>query len=225
MNSIYPFTSPVIMTDDIYQKYGGDLSVGSNEQFNVAYWLAEEAVTRDINTFLQPVTITGSFSYDPVHPFLLTYGYINYVDVIRFYDFKEELYYTITGTANIYASIRDKEYGILDIAYWIGNCACHSAALPYPYRIDVVYNAGFSSGTAHQPNILMALTTYTRVIMNEIVGYGNEAPGDIGVQSFSNQEYSEDRVKLINTVFGSSPQAQFAHRLLTPLRKRRYVSL
>jgi hypothetical protein len=97
--------------------------------------------------------------------------------------------------------------------------------LPYPYRIDVVYNVGFSSGTSHQPKVLMALTTYASIIMNEFLGYGNEAPGDIGVQEFSNQQYSEKRVKLINTVFGASPRAQFAHRLLTSLRKRRYVNL
>ena len=225
MNNLYPFTSPVVLNDDIYQAYGGDLSVGSSEQLQAAYFIAEEAATGDIGTLLLATTITGSFSYDPMHPFMLTYTYVNSVEVIRFYDFKEDLYYTITGTANIYAGIRNKEYGILDIAYWIGNCACHSAAVPYPYRIDVVYNVGFSSGTSHQPHILMALTTYASIVMNEFLGYGNEAPGDIGVQEFSNQEYSEKRVKLLRTAFGTSARAQFAHRLLTRLRKRRYVNL
>jgi hypothetical protein len=73
--------------------------------------------------------------------------------------------------------------------------------------------------------MLLALTTYASIILNEIVGYGNESPGDMGVQSFSNQEYRETRKTLLRTSFGTSARAQFAHGLITRFRKMRYVSL
>ncbi|GAF73015.1 unnamed protein product, partial [marine sediment metagenome] len=70
-----------------------------------------------------------------------------------------------------------------------------------------------------------ALSTYSDIIMNEIMGFGNEAPGGVGVQEFSNQGYREIRTKLGKTGFGSSARAQFVSNLLTSFRKHRYVKL
>ena len=57
-----------------------------------------------------------------------------------------------------------------------------------------------------------------------MIGYGNEAPGDVGVEEFSSQGYREVR-RLKNTDFGNSPKAIFANRLLRSLRKHKFVGL
>jgi hypothetical protein len=71
----------------------------------------------------------------------------------------------------------------------------------------------------------MALVTYADIILQEMIGYGNEAPGDVGVQEYANQEYREKRVGLIRTSFGTSARANFAHRMLSRLRKYRWCGL
>ncbi len=75
------------------------------------------------------------------------------------------------------------------------------------------------------PNFLLALTTYSQIILNEVLGYGNEAPGDIGVEDYQNMGYRENRMALFRTVYGSSPKALFAHRLLNDLRLYRQVGM
>jgi hypothetical protein len=88
-----------------------------------------------------------------------------------------------------------------------------------------VYTAGLPTGTANQPDMLMALTEYAKIGINEMIGFGNEAPGDIGVQDFQNQQYREMRVKLLRTSFGTSAKAQFIDRLLSKYKQRRWVGL
>jgi hypothetical protein len=87
-----------------------------------------------------------------------------------------------------------------------------------------VYNAGLPTGTSTLPDILLALTTYAKIMLNELVGYGNEAPGDVGVEEYASQQYREVR-RLRNTDFGSSPQAVFVNRLLQGFRRHRYVGM
>ena len=219
---LYPYQEKIILTDTIFGIYGGQSTLGTPVQRDAAYFVAEMAATDDLDTFLLPTTVTGSYSFSP--RLILDHGHINSISVIRFIDTKEDIYYTITGTANIYASIKNVERGVLDIHYWLGNCNCHNSARPFPYEVQVVYNAGFSSGTSYQPNVLLALTTYADIVLNEIMGYGNEAPGDVRVNQYSNQQYSEIRT-LKNTVFGGSPRANFASRLLQNLRKLRHVGI
>jgi len=155
----------------------------------------------------------------------MDYRYINSVGLVRFFDEEETMYWSQTGTTNYYVSIRgDGKRGILDIDYWVSHCNCCTAG-QFPYKVQVIYNAGLQSGTSYHPDVLLALTTYADIILNEITGYGNEAPGDIGVQYYSNQEYRESRVALLRTQFGTSARAQFATKLLTRLRKLRFVGM
>jgi len=226
MNQLYPYTSPVILTDDIFVEYGGSLQNNTPSKRAAAYYIAERAASRDIGGLLTPTIVTGTYSYREAfnsEGLILDWGYVNSVSVIRFLDTEESVYYTISGTANVYASLRNPERGIVDIHTIFGNCNCVSAANPYPYQVQVVYNTGLSSGTAYAPNVLLALTTYADIIMNEIIGYGNEAPGDVGIERFSNQDYREERYGMVHTTFGSSPRAMFASKLLTELRKHRYI--
>ena len=221
--NFYPYSSPIILTDDLHNDYGGDITLGSVAQRAAAYWMAEEKASEDIGTFLLPTWITGTHHYSPY--IILEHSYVNTVSIVRFIDFEEDIYHTISGTANIYASIFNDERGILDLRYPVANCQCHTHGLLYPYKVQVVYQAGLSSGTSFRPDVLMALSTYASIVMNEIIGYGNESPGDGGIAEFSNQEYREKRRGQLNTVFGDSPTARWAWRQLTRLRKYRHVSL
>jgi len=221
----FPYSNPIILTDAIYIAYGGHTGTTVDAQRNAAFLIAEMAATEDIGSFLLPTVFTGTYSPDYGEPLMLSHGYVNSVNVVRFIDEKDYIYWSQEGTANYYVSIRgDGKRGILDIDYLIAHCNCCTAS-QLPYKVQVVYNAGLQSGTSYHPDVLLALTTYADIIVNELIGYGNEAPGDIGVQEFSNQQYKESRVALLRTQFGTSARAQFASKLLTRLRKLRYVGM
>lgn len=222
---IYPYIYPLIMSDDIFQKYGGLLGDTIDEMRTAAYCIAEQFVSEDLNTFLLPTIVTGTYSYRST--LVLDHARVSKVILLRFYDVEEDLYWTVSGTANVYASLRDDgSYGLVDLHQVMANCQnCHAESGVLPYKIQVCYEAGFSSGTSHQSNILMALTMASKIMLNEMLGFGNEAPGDIGVKRYSNQDYSEGRVGLIRTVYGTSAQAQLIHKLLSSYRLYRYVGL
>ena len=223
--NLYPHTSAIILNDTIYSLYGGNIDLAATVQRNAAYWIAERTLSDDLETFLLPTIVTGSYLYNPLERFLtLDHTYIKRIIMTRFIDTEEKVYWSQAGTDNIYLSLRDDERGLVDIHWVLGNCNCtqHSR---YPYKIQEVYEAGLPTGTANLPDILLALTTYADIILNEIVGYGNEAPGDIGVQQFSNQQYAEQRVALVHTTFGSSARAQFVRKLIEKHRRKRFVEI
>ena len=213
----YPHTVPKILTDAIYTTYGGHTGSSTQAQRNAAYLEAEKTFTRDVGTYVIPTVVTGTFSYDLINAIHLEHTYINSVGALFFFDTEESNYYTVTTQNSPEWSIRNKDYGIVDIHYFVESCHCHSLG-QYPYIVKVSYNAGLSSGTMYQSNVLLALTIYAEIVLNEIIGYGNEAPGDAGISSYQNQSYAERRYGLVNTSFGDSPRANFAHKLLNDLR-------
>ena len=223
--NFYPYSTPIILTDDIFQQYGGILNASKPELREIAFVVAEEAVTDDIGTLLLPTIVTGTASWNLTNPIITDYGYVNRVDVVRFLDTQENIYFTASGTANVYVSLRDDTYGIIDIHHIFANCGCISSVNPYPYQVQYVYEAGLPTGTANNPKILLALTTYSDMVLNQIEGFGNEADGLVGVSEFKNQDYSEKRHNLKRTIFGSSARSQFVSDLLTNLRKHRFVGL
>jgi hypothetical protein len=224
--NLYPFSTPIILTDEIFASYGGNTGTSALAMRQAAFTIAEELLTDDIGTFLLPVRVTGSYSFQPGQPpITLDHGYVNAVHLIRLYDTQERNYYTISGTANLYASLRNAEYGILDIHYLLTNCQGCAYSTYSPYKFEVVYTAGLPTGTANHPNFELVLTMMSTIVINEMLGYGNETSGNVGVQEFSNQNYREVRTKLKNTVYGNSATAQFIHKLVGKWRKYRYVKL
>jgi len=221
----YPFTSAFILNDATFSTYGGDIALGTAAQRSICYWLAEKKVSENLNTFLKPVTITGTYS-NVGSSILLENSYVNWVSTVRFIDTEETVYFTASGTSSQYFSLRNDVYGILDIHYLVAHCSsCHNhGVLTYPYQVQVVYNAGLPTGTSTMPDVLLALSTYAKLMLNELIGYGNEAPGDVGVEEYSSQQYREVR-RLQNTDFGNSPQAIFVNKQLRSLRKHRYVGM
>ncbi len=217
---IYPYTIPLILTDSIFTAYGGLAENSQPTQRQAAFLIAEIAASEDLGTFLLPTIVTGTFQYRQYQPIILDHTYVRQVYVTWLLDREEDVYYTITGTSNLYVSLKNMDRGLVDLDYLILNCG---ASLPYSVRMS--YQAGLPTGTASRPDVLLALTTYADIVLHEVLGFGNESAGDIGVQKFESQEYREERVKLIRTAFGTSARAQFVSRLLTDLRKHQYVGL
>lgn len=214
--NFYPYSSPIILTDAIFILYGGHTGTSVAAQRQAAYLIAEREASEDLNTFLLPTIVSGTF-VNPAWEIILEHGYINSIIETRFIDKEEKTYFTVTGIDNVYIGLQDDVRGIVGLSYW--------AYDPILYKIQFVYNAGLPSGTSFMPDVLLGLTTYADIILNEILGYGNEAPGDVGVQDFRNMGYSESRIALIRTAFGTSARAQFVHKLFTKLRKHRWVGM
>lgn len=213
--------APQIMTDTIFQNYGGSLGDSTPFQRIAAYCIAEVAAELDIGSYLLPTIYTGTYMWanSEVN---LDHTYINQLVQTTFIAFDGDRYYTISGVNNNYQAMRDWEYGILNLATFYNICA---SGWQIPWQVEVVYNAGLSSGTSFSPIVLNALTIYSQIVLNEMIGYGNEASGDIGVKEFSNMDYTEKRVAMIQTAFGSSAKANFAHKQLSGLRRYKLAGM
>jgi hypothetical protein len=215
----YPYSTPIILTDSIFSSYGGNVGSTTQAQRQAAYTIAEQRVSDAIGTLLRLTIVTGTYAYPNVGHFSLEYNRVSRIIRTTFLDFQGVEILSEDGEASGYINVRDKETGDVDVVYSGYGTHSHSA-YDFVYQTRIVYEAGLSSGTTYHPNILLALSTEADVVLNEIVGYGNEGAGDIGIQSFNNQEYSENRVTLRNTVLGNSPRTNFANRLLEPFRVR-----
>jgi hypothetical protein len=213
----YPYNSPQILTDDVFLLYGGRTGTSSVAQRQIAYLLAEEQVTEHLSSFLVPTIITGSASYINGNLFSLEFGNVQSVLLVQLktvvdnspLDTRE-----YTGTS----LVREAQYGYVDI---------YSPALCGRLNnVEVVYLSGLSTGTYTNPSVLSTLTLAAQVNLNEIdISLSNEGTADIGIQNFSNQSYSEMRVKLGNTVFGNSAVAQRIARLAKKYGAKRGVLL
>lgn len=222
--NFYPFFAPIILTDSLFALYGGDVTKGTSDQRKLAYRMAEMAATEDLSTFMLPTITTGTFYPPFISPIITEFTYVHRVILTRFIDDEEDIYWTISGTANVYVNLRNDARGIVDLNYLFANCNCHSAWRMQPAQVQMVYEAGLPSGTTYQPDIMIGLKAYADIMLNEIVGFGNEGAGDVGIERFQSQSYSEVR-RIKNTTFGSSPMANFVQRKLQRVRKLRYVGL
>lgn len=218
MTPLYPYNAPIILTDSIYLAYGGQTGNSNTTQRSAAYLIAEEEVSEDLDTLLLPTIVTGTHLYQPLQNYLLDYGYVTRLIQVDLLDVEEKSYFTVDDPSSLYASMLDYERGILGISpYCLGSCS--------PYKVRAIYETGLPSGTAYHSNILLALTTMANIFLNEIIGYGNEGVGDVGIQNFRNQQYYEERKFLLRTTFGQSAKAQFVHKLLGKFRKYRQSGL
>lgn len=220
---VYPHSTPIIMTDAIFQAYGGDLTKGTPSQRAAAYLIAEKQATKEIGTFLLPTIVTGTFPA-PYGDFLgLPYSYVHRVLGVSFLD--QNSCYDCNLTANAgCAFIWEDEYGYVDVRRTYSICGCGDGL--YGYQVRVSWQAGLPTGTASSADVLLALTIVSDINLNEIIdGGANEGVGDVGVIKFSNQEYSEDRKELRNTSFGNSARANKAAQLVRHLKRRRGLRL
>jgi len=208
------------LTDAVYIAYGGQTGTSTAFQRQAAYVIAESDVSDYVGTPIVPTIVTGTYFYPHVGSTVqLDWAYLQRVINIKFLDTKGTAYYTITGVDNYKAAIRYAERSVVDIFWIYGNCA-DCSGIYVPYQFEIVYECGLSTGTSTAPGILLALTQAANQELNEIIGYGNEGVGLVGISEFSNQDYREKRNPMVGSVFGSSAKAQYIQKLL-----KKYVKL
>jgi len=216
----FPYFTPQVLTEPIFLQYGGSTGTSTVAQRQAAFLLAEEQVTEHLNTFLVPTIVTGTYMWNGGNPFELDYGHLVGIKRVTIADINW-LNSCEVDTATGCASIRSAQYGYIDVSYMLTCGGCGNVVGYPPYNIQVVYESGFASGTVTQPSILAALSLAAQINLNEFdISLSNEGVADIGIQSFSNQSYSENRVKLGRNAFGSSPAAQRVARLINKYRGR-----
>jgi hypothetical protein len=209
-------TSPVILTDSIFNTYGGETGTSSVTLRNAAYSIAENQMVEHLNAYLQPTIVTGTYFWPPADPLELDNGYVEQILGLTLYSANEQFHvYTISEISK-YVLIRNARCGYIDILRcplgWI-----------HPHTLSIVTQSGLSSIITSQSTFLLALTMAAQIILNELVNdftLVNEGVGDIGIQEFSNQFYHEIRTKLGHSAFGSSAKANMIARLVKGLRAR-----
>lgn len=218
---LYPFNAPIILTDAIFLANGGKTGSSSAANRQVAYFLAEVAVSTYLDTLLTPTIVTGT--YAPTSQIKLDHTYVWSIRGVTLWSIDRISSCTLSSSASC-AYLINGQYGMVFVSYR-GSCGC-SANMQTPFQVEIAYQAGLPSGTAYTPTVLASLVIVAQSELNEMAFASlNEAPGDIGVESWSNQEYSEKRVSLIKTALGSSAVANRARRLLMSLRKTRVGGL
>jgi len=206
------------MTESLYVGYGGQTGSATSLQMQGALLVAEKRVTNYIGTFLLPTIVTGTYPYNG-HKFIRTdYGYVHQVLSSSVYslqgsstcELKED-----TGCVYIF----NDTYGYLNFSCISSECGCNTWQQPYQFK--VAYQAGLPTGTASQPDFLMALTVVAELVLNEMLyPRANETSGDRGIESFSSIDYSEQRKRLKRTALGQSARANYAAELLDNAVKR-----
>lgn len=220
-------TSPGILTDAIFTAYGGQTGTSTAAQRTAAYCVAEGAAVTEIGTFLAPTIYTGTFQWPPMGqmyklPHDRVTGITSLTSVHEAGCECADMVVELEGCA----WITDADNGIIDVRE-IGNtvrascascCSCAGSPWGYgvPYQFRVVYQAGLPVEAASDPRLLMGLTTWADLALQQIIDpSGAEGgPGDPGVQSYSAQGYSETRTKLGRTAMGSSARANHGAKML-----------
>lgn len=232
--NVYPFQSAIILTDDIFTSYGGQTGTSTALQRQAAYLIAEKQASSYIGTLLLPTEVTGTFNYQNQPRIATDYGYVHSVDAVTIIS---QNFFTATCDllkAPGCAIISDDTFGYVDIQTLLPTATLISYyAIPYPafppvfpflanylqpYQFEIAYNAGLPTGTANQPDVLLALTLAAQINLNFITNPSALAgEADVGIDAFSTIDYHEVRHKsaIKRTVFGSSPTANKIAQLLS----------
>jgi hypothetical protein len=211
----YPFSAPIILNDTIFTMYGGQTGSFTQAQRSAAYLIAEQQASNYIGTLLLPTVVTGTWGY--ASRIVTDYGYVHQIFSTQFLN--------PSGNSGIYTGsagylIWEDTFGYIDINRVSSYCNC--LGLVVPYQVQVSYQAGLPTGVANQPTVLLALTMAAQLNLNEMIFPSqNEGVGDIGITRFSSLDYSETRVAMRRTAFGTSAKAEKIANLLDSIRKAR----
>ena len=210
--NIYPYSSPIILTEDIYVAYGGQTGTMTSAQLQSAFLIAETRATKYIGTFLLPTIVTGSYTYTGHTQIVTDYGYVTRVLDARILLLNGNTSCTLTEESGCIL-IRDDTYGYLNYVRANSICGCSPWQSPYQYR--VTYEAGLPTGTANHPNILHALTIIAEESINEILyPRAGETVGNRAVEQWDSIEYGETRKKWARTALGDSARSAYAAELI-----------
>lgn len=223
---IYPFSVPVILTDDIFNQYGGLNYSSVPAQRTAAYLIAEKQVTKYIGAPLLPVQLTGTYQYQNQPRIVTDYGYVHSIDDVQIISQNVFSFQCQLTQSPGCAFIANDTYGYLDIQILLPTATLISYySIPYPafppvmpflqnynqpYNFQVTYTCGLPTGTASQADILLALTLAAQINLNLMVNQAALAgEGDVGIDSFGVMDYTEHRHRssIKRTPFGSSAMA------------------
>lgn len=223
-------TGTAILNDNIYSTYGGDVDNSTAAQRNVAYQIAEQFAIEEIGTLLTPTLITGTYPW-PLADSRLKLKYNQIISVAGITTIHDNgCDCTLGGVSTTELSgcahIIDTQNGVIDLrecnqllSSSAGCCTCSVSGLPLLVRVATTQ--GHAAGVvAANPSSLMGLTVAADLALEQIIDpAGSESgPGDASVASFSDSGYSETRQFLRMTAFGGSPRANYAARMLKPLK-------
>jgi len=225
---IYPYSAPIILTDQIFLDYGGKSGTFSPAQRQSSYLIAEMRVTNYIGTLLLPTNVTGTYPFMNKHRIPTDYGYVQQlykVDVLS----KGFLFSSCDLVHNegcgyiyndTYGYIDFKQVALICGLSFYGGIGGGAIVVPnIPYQIQISYQAGLPTGTASSPPFLEALTILAQEDLNEKdpgnSGF-NETQGALAVERFKSLDYMEERGKhsLVKTALGQSAKVMYAKSLI-----------
>lgn len=221
MNDFYLVTGTSILNDSVFTRFGGNPGSSTPEQRQAAYQMAESFAAGEIGTPLVPATFTGTFQWWPDSRLQLPYKRVQSILAVT------ALHEVYCGCDPVEiggcAIIMDPDNGVIDLRQCGsggGNCACGWAT---GYRgsmakqVRIAYVAGIPAGMAAAfPGVLQGLTIAADIILEQMTSCAPD--GDPSISSFSDSGYSETRQFLVMTQFGGSPRANYAVRMLQPLK-------
>jgi hypothetical protein len=212
----YPYKTPLLLTDYIYEAYGGWTGTSTAFQRGNAYLMAEIQTSFHIGTLLVPTTATGTYMTPRFgYPLVTDWGQVSSLDTLLVFA-KNSFWTCSLASIPGCGYIRDNTYGYIDPSCILNYAS--SIMILTPYQIQVVYECGYNTGTSMQPNMMQALTWAAEMNLKDMISPTSleGGAGDPGIQRFSAQSYSEERTPLTRTDFGSSPRANKIKRYLTP---------
>lgn len=214
-------TSPQVLTDIRFTRYGGKPGTSTDDQRMAAYAIAESIAAQEIGTFLAPTRVTGSYSWPPMgQPLQLEHDRIRgIVQVVAVLDAGCDCAQDaieLTGCA----WIKDQESAIIDVrqcgSALRASCAGCYGRYSSPYQARIVYDAGLPTGTWEDARLLQALTVGAQIFLDQMIDpeSGEGGAGNPGVKNYSSLGYSETHIGGKMTAFGASARANFAAKLL-----------
>lgn len=227
-----------ILTDDIFVAYGGATGTTTASQRLAAYSIAETQASHEVGTFLQPTTVTGTYSWPIMFgiPFNLPYTYLNSVtSVTSIHEAGCNCADTSIELEGC-AWILDYEGAIVDLRK-CGNtlkascsgCRCGGIGYSGAYQARIVYNVGLPVSAASDPILLQALVIAAQIALEQMTDpqAAEGGAGDPGIQSFRSLTYSETRAESTYklTAFGSSARANYAANMLKKYKYKKAFKL
>lgn len=208
----YPYSSPIILNDTVFVNYGGQVGSFVSAQLNAAYLAAEMQASQYVGTLLKPTIVTGTFGYSADGMVVTDYGYVHRILSVSLLSVNNLSTCTLDTTSGC-AFIWNDTFGYLDVSCILASCGC-PPSVTTPYQYQIAYEAGLPTGTSTKPSILLGLTMAAQIFLNEMsYPSANETTGDVGVEQFSSERYSEKRKTLKRTAFGQSAKASYIAHL------------
>jgi hypothetical protein len=231
----YLVTGTSVLTDDIFTAYGGNTDSSTAGQRAAAYQIAEQFAIEEVGTFLIPTTMSGTFAWPIDDRLLLPHTHLRSVSSVTAIhesgcdcaDDQVEL----SGCA----WVMDYQAGIVSLRECGARssspsiaCGCAYIAEGSPLLYQIVYEAGIQDGlVSANASALMGLTMAADLALEQIIDpEGAEGgPGDPSLTNFSDTGYSATRQFLMMTAFGGSPKANYAARMLQPIKYKKALKL